>query len=108
MYKLENKEGKLIITVPYKEKIQYHLCIHCNQLTPANAHLHSFDENTIQKLLPEELKLLYFKLFENKILYLFHFFNNTKNFNFQKFIDGIAKIVKNKYNKILILVEKGR
>ncbi len=35
--------GKAIISTPYKEKIRYTLCIHCNQLTPWNAHLHSFD-----------------------------------------------------------------
>jgi ubiquinone/menaquinone biosynthesis C-methylase UbiE len=35
------------ISVPYKENIVYYLCIHCNQLTPINAHLHSFDENNL-------------------------------------------------------------
>lgn len=35
--------GRLLVSVPYRETIVEHLCIHCNQLTPANAHLHSFD-----------------------------------------------------------------
>ena len=39
--------GKLILTTMYREKIVYSLCIHCNQLTPHNAHLHSFDENNL-------------------------------------------------------------
>jgi ubiquinone/menaquinone biosynthesis C-methylase UbiE len=39
--------GRVIITTPYKEEIKQHLCIHCNNLTPANAHLHSFDEEKL-------------------------------------------------------------
>ncbi len=45
--------GKLIITTPYDEKIQYHLCVHCNRPTPAHAHLHSFTENNITTLIPD-------------------------------------------------------
>lgn len=43
--------GVIVISVPYREKIIQHLCIHCNRLTPANAHLHSFDEQAIRSLL---------------------------------------------------------
>ena len=46
-------EGMLIISTPYKEKIQYvraRKCIYCNKLTPLYGHLHSFDERKIQKL----------------------------------------------------------
>jgi SAM-dependent methyltransferase len=39
--------GRVIITTPYREKIKYHLCIHCNKPTPINAHLHSFDEKRL-------------------------------------------------------------
>jgi 2-polyprenyl-3-methyl-5-hydroxy-6-metoxy-1,4-benzoquinol methylase len=44
-------EGRLLITVPYKEVIRYSLCIHCNQKTPINAHLHTFDRDNLIKLL---------------------------------------------------------
>ena len=44
--------GCLILMTPYNEKIVYHLCIHCNQLTPQNAHLHSFDEQKIKAIMP--------------------------------------------------------
>jgi SAM-dependent methyltransferase len=40
--------GRVLVSVPYKERILHHLCIHCNQMTPANAHLHSFDESKLQ------------------------------------------------------------
>lgn len=36
--------GRLLVSVPYLETIVDHLCIHCNRPTPANAHLHCFDE----------------------------------------------------------------
>lgn len=42
--------GKLIITTPYKEVLRYSLCIHCNKMTPINAHLHSFDEQKLKNL----------------------------------------------------------
>jgi len=43
--------GKVLITVPYKETIRYTLCIHCNRKTPVNAHLHSFNKDDLIKLL---------------------------------------------------------
>jgi ubiquinone/menaquinone biosynthesis C-methylase UbiE len=43
IYRVLKPGGLAVISVPNKEKVSYHLCIHCNQLTPANAHLHSFD-----------------------------------------------------------------
>jgi len=42
--------GLLIVTTPYKEKIRYSLCVHCNRLTPMHAHIHSFDENKLTSL----------------------------------------------------------
>jgi SAM-dependent methyltransferase len=40
-------KSRAFISVPYKENIVYYICIHCNQLTPINAHLHSFDEDNL-------------------------------------------------------------
>ncbi|PKO19596.1 hypothetical protein CVU37_02610 [candidate division BRC1 bacterium HGW-BRC1-1] len=37
--------GVLVASCPYREKLVWHLCIHCNQPTPANAHLHSVSES---------------------------------------------------------------
>ena len=44
--------GKLIMVTPYNEKIVYHTCIHCNNITPANAHLHSLNEKNLSDFLP--------------------------------------------------------
>ncbi len=66
--------GRLIVTVPYRETILQHLCIHCNQLTPANAHLHSFDEMSLgQALKAAGLRPNYSCRMGNKILELMRF-----------------------------------
>jgi SAM-dependent methyltransferase len=46
-------KGKLIITSPYNEKIEYSLCVHCNKPTPRSAHLHSFNEENVKQFIPE-------------------------------------------------------
>lgn len=46
--------GKLIVSTPHNEKLQYHLCVHCNKPTPKNAHLHSFTDSNISELLPHK------------------------------------------------------
>jgi len=43
--------GELLVSVPYKEKIAYNLCVHCNQPTPQNAHFHSFDKKNMTEML---------------------------------------------------------
>ena len=40
-------DAKVFVSTPYKENIVYYLCIHCNKKTPINAHLHSFDEESL-------------------------------------------------------------
>jgi 2-polyprenyl-3-methyl-5-hydroxy-6-metoxy-1,4-benzoquinol methylase len=52
LLKVLKSDGKLIITTPYNEKIEYCLCVHCNRITPLHAHLHSFNENNLQQFMP--------------------------------------------------------
>lgn len=63
--------GKLIISTPYKEKIQYYMCVHCSKPTPKNAHLHSFDEKRLTNLIKKR-NLISSKvhIFGNKALHL--------------------------------------
>jgi len=62
--------GRVLVSVPYRETILQHLCIHCNQFTPANAHLHRFDEKKLanylesQRLAVQQVLLLTNKLLE--------------------------------------------
>ena len=61
--------GKLLITVPYKEVIISSLCIHCNQPTPHNAHLHSFDTPSLKRLLTNcGYSILETRLFTHKLM----------------------------------------
>ncbi|HEY6437429.1 MAG TPA: class I SAM-dependent methyltransferase [Ignavibacteriaceae bacterium] len=69
LFRVVKKGGSLIITTPYKEKLIYHLCIHCNQKTPANAHIHSFDEEKLEKLYSgDDLERFKYETFGNKLL----------------------------------------
>ena len=69
LFRVVKKGGRLIITTPYKEKLIYYLCIHCNKKTPANAHIHSFDETKLESLYKEsDLKSFEFETFGNKLL----------------------------------------
>jgi ubiquinone/menaquinone biosynthesis C-methylase UbiE/uncharacterized protein YbaR (Trm112 family) len=68
LFRVVKPGGKLLITTMYKEKIKYTLCVHCNQLTPYNAHLHSFDENSLGQLLADEGFTYDYHTFGNKIL----------------------------------------
>ncbi len=67
LYKRLKPGGRLIITTPYNEKLEYNLCIHCNRLTPKHAHLHSFSEQNIGKLIPAGAAW-HWKKFSNKYL----------------------------------------
>ena len=52
------RSGILVVSVPYKELIRLTLCIHCGKLTPLYGHLHSFDEQKVSSILPDNLTTL--------------------------------------------------
>jgi 2-polyprenyl-3-methyl-5-hydroxy-6-metoxy-1,4-benzoquinol methylase len=56
IYQILKPGGTLIITTPFKEKIEYYLCVHCNRPTPKNAHLHSFNEVKMAQMMPIDSK----------------------------------------------------
>lgn len=69
LFRVVKPGGSLILSTPYKEKIRYELCIHCHQLTPVNAHLHSFDEHTLTSLYSgTDLATVEWHTFNNKLL----------------------------------------
>jgi ubiquinone/menaquinone biosynthesis C-methylase UbiE len=45
--------GFIVVSTPFRERIQETRCIHCNQKTPVNAHLHTFDKKALRNLLEE-------------------------------------------------------
>ncbi|MCX7736357.1 MAG: class I SAM-dependent methyltransferase [Candidatus Kapabacteria bacterium] len=102
--------GFLILSTPYKEKISYTLCIHCNQKTPINAHLHSFDEivllNFFKKLKTEEMK---YYLFGNKFLQYIrhHVLLKYFPFGFWKIFDKFFNLIYKKPTHIVLKIKKG-
>lgn len=82
--------GRALVSTPYKERLRYTLCIHCNKVTPWNAHLHSFDNESLSSFFPEgSRKSVYVfgskvlvlartpKLFGNLPLWLWRVFDRT-------------------------------
>jgi ubiquinone/menaquinone biosynthesis C-methylase UbiE len=52
------REGILLVSVPYKERIAYTTCVHCGKSTPFWGHLRYLDEERIISLLPSTYSLV--------------------------------------------------
>lgn len=100
--------GKLIITTPYDEQIQYHLCVHCNRPTPSHAHLHSFNEDNVPKLIPENIKEWKWSVFSHKYMIKSRMYLLMKSLPFSvwKTMDGLANKVWRHPMRIMIEVMK--
>lgn len=99
-------EGRLLITVPYKEQIQYSLCIHCNQKTPHNAHLHSFDQNSLGALLASNgLHVQRVELFAHKLITHLRLDKLTSKLPYScwRCLDKVCGLTGDKYNYMAVL-----
>lgn len=109
LFRVVKKGGRLIITTPYKEKLIYYLCIHCNKKTPANAHIHSFDEKILENLYKgTDLEDFVYKTFGNKVLILLRTHTIFKFFPFRlwKLKDKFFNLVYNKPVHIICIYQK--
>jgi ubiquinone/menaquinone biosynthesis C-methylase UbiE len=101
--------GRLIISTPYKEQIHYSQCIHCNRLTPRNAHLHSFDEAILISIFDQAgLTIPKYYIFGNKALHLLRTSIILKFFPFSvwKLIDRISSFILPKMEHIILVYDK--
>ena len=101
--------GVIIVTTPYKEKLQYSLCIHCNKSTPQHAHIHSFDENILAKLYNNnDVASFEYKTFGNKLLIHLRTYILLRFLHFKvwKAIDTIANFIYKAPSTILVKWEK--
>jgi ubiquinone/menaquinone biosynthesis C-methylase UbiE len=96
LFRVVKPGGKLIITTPYKEKLKYYLCIHCNKKTPIHAHIHSFDELKLINLLQSDCQSeVSWKTFGNKLLIFARTYVVLEYFPFKlwKFVDAIFNMI---------------
>ena len=109
LFRVVTKGGRLIITTPYKEKIIYYLCIHCNKRTPANAHLHSFDENKLRELYEgNDIERFSYQTFGNKMLVFLRTYTILQFFPFWlwKLKDKFSNLLYNKPLHIICVYKK--
>lgn len=109
LFRVVSGDGRLIISTPYKEKIRYVLCIHCNKKTPVNAHLHSFDEKILRDLYNgDDLKKFSIVIFGNKaLIYLrTHIVLKYLPLSLWLAVDWLANKIYNKSLHIVCVYEK--
>lgn len=110
MYNLLKPGAVMIISTPYNEILHYSQCIHCNRLTPKNAHLHSFDEKSLSELIknlsPQNIS---FSVFGNKGLVqlrIYSILSFLPHFLW-RLLDKIANIILPKPGHIIMKIIKG-
>jgi len=108
LFKILKPGGKLIVSTPYKEKIEYYLCVHCNRPTPKNAHLHTFNTENIKSLSPENSILKQVITLNNKYLLKLrtHLILQYLPFPFWRFVDKLANVFNNASKCIIFVIEK--
>lgn len=109
LFRCVKKNGTLIISTPYKEVLKYSLCIHCNQKTPVNSHLHSFDEKKLLSLYnDQDIKKSECFTFGNKALMhlRLHVILKYLPFPIWKLLDSFSNAIVNKKANIIIKFTK--
>jgi len=101
--------GGLIVSTPYKEKLRWYLCVHCNQPTPANAHIQSFDEHRHdEQFRSAGFQRISYELVQSKLFlmlrcsYLLRFLP----YRLWRIIDRIFILVDRKAGTIILRAEK--
>lgn len=101
--------GTLIITTPFNELIPHSLCVHCNRLTPHNAHLHSFNQQNVTRLLQDlNIKNGRLTTFSNKALSRLrtHLLLQYLPYKIWKLFDNLTNVIWNKPTRMLLKIQK--
>lgn len=107
LYSRLKKGGRLIISTPYNEKIEYNLCVHCNKPTPKHAHLHSFNESNISALIPRAARLKSYSMANKYLLKLrLHPLFTLMPYPLWRAIDKLASTFSSVDLRLVIVLEK--
>ena len=109
IFPLLKNDGKLLISVPYKEELSYQICVHCHRPTPTHSHFHSFDEQNLSGLLKSAgFRPLKISKNCNKLPNRLHFNLITKNIPFPiwKFFDQFFNLLLDKPISLIALSER--
>ncbi|MFT5513693.1 MAG: 2-polyprenyl-3-methyl-5-hydroxy-6-metoxy-1,4-benzoquinol methylase, partial [Bacteroidia bacterium] len=100
--------GKIIITTPFDERIEYHLCVHCNKPTPENAHLHRFNSGNVSSFIPSNAKKWSTHTFGNKYVAKMRLYLLIRRlpFGLWNALDKLANFFINKPTRFMIIIEK--
>lgn len=101
--------GRVIVSTPYDEKIQYSLCIHCNRVTPLHAHLRSFKENTLDKYLEQRGDVAYHTVvFSSKVLLVLrtHVLLKYLPHRIWRWVDGLTNRLIRKPSRLIYVLDK--
>lgn len=98
--------GQCVISTPYNERRRFVLCVHCNNVTPLHAHLHSFTERTLQMLVPDAP--MRYEIFGNKALLHLrtHVVLRYLPFVIWRGVDAVANRLVNKCSHIVCVYAK--
>ncbi len=108
LFEILKPGGELIISTPFDEKIPLYLCVHCNKSTPKNAHLHSFNDLNIKKVIPPRVKNWHYKKMTNKYLLKARVYWLLRKVPFTVWsgIDNIANKILKKPTRLVITIKK--
>ncbi len=109
LFRVVKPGGNLLISTPYKEKITYYLCIHCNKLTPLHSHIHSFDEKKLQSLYKgKDLEDFEWKIFGSKVLIFSRSYVILKYLPFflWRMIDSLVNLLYSAPAHIMVMYKK--
>lgn len=107
LYKAVKPGGRVIITTPYHEKLEYSLCIHCNKPTPRHAHLHSFHEKNVGGIMPKGSNFHMFSFMNSYLLKLnTHVILKYFPLSFWRKIDKLAEWFRPSALRFIMIIQK--
>ncbi len=96
--------GRLVVSVPYRERINTCKCPYCMKEFNMYGHLHSFDEKVFQDLSVElGLNITGIKTLNNKLTTYMSKFGPLKTYTLYRLFDGLASILNKKMDTHMIV-----